>query len=382
VRTGSTVPTFSWKLSTLTAIFFRDACTHLIPKGVCARIPPIHGPSRRIAFLPLTAGGEVRLDGPVVLPLEDPATRKDHSMRIIPSPASHRIALFGLLGGILLLTGTQGCSTRASKPTMAPDSTMVYASKIPGDVSATITFSLKDSKKREEAKRLERERLRQEREKAKELARLKREAERKAALERRKAEAEAKAKAKKEARAKKKKGKKGKAAEGEAPSSPTPSKRDREPKQAVAPPPDNGPSQEAGANPPAVRAPADSEASAPPTKLKKDPEAEERAFDLEEGAKVQAQIKLENTGGRGKLPLLIHLVWIQPNQKAAYRKMLVYTPNDSSNVITSVLTISPAKRAPGIYSFRAYLFRELMAEKTFELRGTALAPQEKENADM
>jgi hypothetical protein len=349
--------------------------------------------------------------------------------------------LAACLIAIILVVNGSGCSTRASSAVLTADSTWVYPSKRPNDVNARIGFTLKDSKIREEHRRIEREQkrelARQERAKARELARQQKEAEKQAALEKKRAEKKLNAE---------KTGKKGKKGSTEATLSPsgdaptatevekTPkkhkkhkkSKTDEEPKSAPeakesgmnlapqdrpssnrAPHPASwdllassdpeaagaGPASNdtASDTPPSLRtasdesaAPADSTsvaAAAPGKQVRKQRplEPEEHVFDMEEGAKVSAAITLENPYGRGGRPLPLHLVWINPAQKAAFRKMVEYVPNDSSNVLISNFGISPSKRVPGHYSLRVYLFRELIAEKFFELRGVSTMPQEDED---
>jgi cytochrome c1 len=110
------------------------------------------------------------------------------------------------------------------------------------------------------------------------------------------------------------------------------------------------------------------------------PSPDERAFELEEGARVQASIRIENPYGRGKRPLLFHTVWLNPEGKRVFKKMTEWTPNDTSQVLTTSLTISPAKRTAGRYGLQVFLFRELIAEKSIQLTGTSTAQQEKDDA--
>ena len=58
-----------------------------------------------------------------------------------------------LFGAGLLLVGS-GCSTREESPTLAADSTLVYAGKDRSDVEASITFSDKAKVSRRTGKRL------------------------------------------------------------------------------------------------------------------------------------------------------------------------------------------------------------------------------------
>jgi hypothetical protein len=297
-----------------------------------------------------------------------------------------------------------GCTTRESPPVMAPDSTMVYTAKQSGDVNATITFSLKDSKKRAEQ-------LRQERERQRELARQKREEERRAAEELRQRQAEEARKAREAEKAKKhgkhaKKGKRAKdsgesgAAQEQSPPKLKKSHRISSSQEDSSKPNDSrqapagiaGDKAESSARPDstgvAVGSPAGAEGIAAGTaaesagltrKSKKNqPPVDEHVFDMEEGAKVLATIKLENPRGRGDRPLLFHFLWINQEGKAAFRKILEYVPNDSVTTLTSTFGISPLKRQPGRYSFRVYLFREIIAEKSFLLQGESLMPKEQD----
>ncbi len=46
----------------------------------------------------------------------------------------------------------------------------------------------------------------------------------------------------------------------------------------------------------------------------------------------------------------------------------IFFPDDSTSIIKSSISIPPGKREPGKYSFRLYLYDDLIAEKEFELR--------------
>ena len=326
-----------------------------------------------------------------------------HSVR-----ASATILAACLIAIILVVNGS-GCSTRASSAVMSADSTWVYPSKRANDVNARIGFTLKDSKIRDEQRRVEREQkrelARQERAKARELAKQEKEAEKaaakaekKAALEKKRAERKLEAE---KAPRKHKKHRKSRTGED---TNTTPAAKEsgqnlvpqapfRAPHPAswdllASSDPEAIGAAPAADTPPSLQtAPGDSAAppdstsvaqASPGKKVRKPrpPEPEEHAFDLEEGAKVSASITLENPYGRGRRPLTLHLVWINPDQRASFRKMVEYVPNDSSNVLVSNFTIAPSKRVPGHYSLRVYLFRELIAEKFFELRGTSTMPKE------
>ena len=103
-----------------------------------------------------------------------------------------------------------------------------------------------------------------------------------------------------------------------------------------------------------------------------------RDFDIEEKAKVYAFVDLSNRFARGDDSLSFHLVWIKPNDSTIFKKRVQYAPSDSDTTLESSLSISPGKRGPGTYTLRVYLFRELIAEKSFRLHGEAVAPENEE----
>lgn len=284
-----------------------------------------------------------------------------------------------------LVLGSPGCTTRADHPVVGADSTLVYASKLPTDVNATILFQLKDSAARDQAKRRDKER-------AREISRLQKERDRLLRLEERREKQrklEEKRKAAAEQKAKKtKRGKKGKnrAQKGaETPEVSAGSDVHRDVAAEIAsdgpPPPATAPLPSAASVRDSLAAvesrlyalaAEDSLASIAPWKQKR-PDGlpvDERAVETEEGARVQANIRLENVYARGKRPLTFHFVWLNPEKRKIFKRMLAYTPNDSVQVLASSLTISPTKRAPGLYALQVFLFRELIAEKLIELRGT------------
>jgi hypothetical protein len=279
-------------------------------------------------------------------------------------PSGIRFAATGL-GAFLMVLGAAGCSTRSESASLAADSTRVYVSTVPGDVNATIGLSLKDSERRAEEKRLDREKAKAMRESVRdgtrEMEKLQKETERRAAPSKATLakDREGKEKARAEAKAggeKKSKTKKGKSRPAE--------------KRAYASLSDEALADSIHVLERAIAAWQDSLSA---IENRREP-GEERAYDLEEGAKVVASIRLENPWGRGRRPLLLHFLWVAPDGKAAFRKAVEYMPNDSLNVLTSSFGIAPTKRAAGDYNFQVYLFRELIAEKGFELRGAGLMP--------
>ena len=92
-----------------------------------------------------------------------------------------------------------------------------------------------------------------------------------------------------------------------------------------------------------------------------------RSFELAEKKRVRALVDIENVYGRGTRPLLFHLVWIGPDDKRFYDKVLEYAPNDSVTTLATAISRAPNRREPGHHTFQVYLFRELIAEKHFEL---------------
>ena len=85
-------------------------------------------------------------------------------------------------------------------------------------------------------------------------------------------------------------------------------------------------------------------------------------------AKVRALIELENPLALGERDLQLHVVWLGPNQKRFYKKMIDYTPDPASPFIKGSISIPPDRRLPGRYTCQVYLFRELIAEKHFYLQ--------------
>lgn len=102
------------------------------------------------------------------------------------------------------------------------------------------------------------------------------------------------------------------------------------------------------------------------------------AFDIKEKRKVYAFVDIQNQFARGEDPLSFHVVWLKPDDKEFYTKRFEYEPSDSDTTLKSSRSISPKWRGPGTYKVRVYLFRELIAEKSFRLRGDVKKPEEEE----
>jgi hypothetical protein len=92
------------------------------------------------------------------------------------------------------------------------------------------------------------------------------------------------------------------------------------------------------------------------------------AFTITEKESIYAFIDLENRLLHSNRDQMFHIDWIDPGGRSFYQKRIDLYPGDSSSTITSSISISPDKRQPGEYLIRIYLFRELIAEKKFELR--------------
>jgi hypothetical protein len=95
---------------------------------------------------------------------------------------------------------------------------------------------------------------------------------------------------------------------------------------------------------------------------------EGKVFTITDKAKVHAFFDLENRKIFVDKEMMFHAEWIGPNGKSFYRKRIDLLPDDSSSTISSSISITPEKRQPGNYTVRFFIFRELIAEKKFELR--------------
>ena len=91
-------------------------------------------------------------------------------------------------------------------------------------------------------------------------------------------------------------------------------------------------------------------------------------FYIKEKTKVHAFFDLKNRKSFADKEMMFHIEWIGPDGKSFYRKRIDLLQDDSSSTINSSISITPAKRQQGSYKVRFFLFRELIAEKKFELR--------------
>lgn len=94
-------------------------------------------------------------------------------------------------------------------------------------------------------------------------------------------------------------------------------------------------------------------------------------FPLVEDGNVYAVIQLDNRLNQIDRELMFHVDWLDPEGRSFYLKRIDISPGDSTASLTSSISVSPDKRLPGKYMMRIFLFRELIAEKYFELRDSA-----------
>lgn len=90
-------------------------------------------------------------------------------------------------------------------------------------------------------------------------------------------------------------------------------------------------------------------------------------FTIKGNRNVRAMVDIEKPNSNIERELMFHIDWIDSHGKSVYRKQVNVLPDDSLSFLTSSISISPDKRLPGKYIIRIYLFRELIAEKKFEL---------------
>lgn len=82
--------------------------------------------------------------------------------------------------------------------------------------------------------------------------------------------------------------------------------------------------------------------------------------------KTKLFASIENNLSKSDVSML-HIDWIDSEGNSFFRKRIDISPTDSVSLISSSISISPQKRDTGTYSVRFYLFRELFAEKKFQL---------------
>jgi len=98
-------------------------------------------------------------------------------------------------------------------------------------------------------------------------------------------------------------------------------------------------------------------------------------FTVMEKGRVQAVVDIENRFKTAHDELMFHIDWVDLNGKSIYLKRLVLPIGDSTVRLKSAITTSPETREPGEYKLKIYYFRELIAEKSFELLPTLQASE-------
>jgi len=99
-----------------------------------------------------------------------------------------------------------------------------------------------------------------------------------------------------------------------------------------------------------------------------------QTFTIGEKSKVRALVALEGVPGAGQRPLDFHLVWLGPERREFYTKRIEHAAGENGDVLESAVSMRPGKREPGDYAVQVYLFRELLAEKRFEVVAPAAEP--------
>lgn len=90
-------------------------------------------------------------------------------------------------------------------------------------------------------------------------------------------------------------------------------------------------------------------------------------FKIKEKESLRAVVELDPKPSASELTSMFHLDWVGPNGKSIFLKPLSVAPGDSVQTLQSSISLSPETRQPGQYRLRVYYFRELIAEKAFEL---------------
>jgi hypothetical protein len=94
---------------------------------------------------------------------------------------------------------------------------------------------------------------------------------------------------------------------------------------------------------------------------------EDSIFKTGKKKRIHAIIKLGDYE-KYKKDLPIKVCWKGPNSKVLFRKSLNFSPTDTNSVITSSITCYPQKRKPGIYEVEILLSGKEIASKKFEIR--------------
>jgi len=90
-------------------------------------------------------------------------------------------------------------------------------------------------------------------------------------------------------------------------------------------------------------------------------------FTIMDEGRVQAIASLSDYILNKETLSMFHFDWISASGYTTYLRRMDFTPADSLDYIRSSISITPDVRTPGEYKLRIYYFRELIAEKKFEL---------------
>jgi len=90
-------------------------------------------------------------------------------------------------------------------------------------------------------------------------------------------------------------------------------------------------------------------------------------FTIMDEVRIQAIVSLSDYILENEKLSMFHFDWISASGYTTYLRRVDYTPGDSLDYLRSSISISPETRTPGICKLRVYYFRELIAEKNFEL---------------
>ncbi len=90
-------------------------------------------------------------------------------------------------------------------------------------------------------------------------------------------------------------------------------------------------------------------------------------FRLKNNVNLIARIYLKNTDKYIGENLMFHIDWIDNQGESFYLKRIDLTPQKKDNEFISAISLDTSGRAPGNYSIKVYLFRELIAGKNFTL---------------
>ncbi len=82
---------------------------------------------------------------------------------------------------------------------------------------------------------------------------------------------------------------------------------------------------------------------------------------------IRAVASIGNRNLSNSNELMFHFDWTGPSGYTFYTKQIDLLLEDSSSVLVSSISLAPDTRQAGIYTIRLYYFRELLAEKKFEV---------------